>query len=451
MLKNLKIIIALASMALWLGAGAQARLGFSTEGAASVGIYVKDLATGRVVAQNDAQRSVVPASVMKSVTAAAALTALGDSFQFVTPVYLYGRQSARSDAEWNGNLVIEACADPTIDSELFDGRPSLATEIVRGLSRLGISSISGRIVISQSLQDPGYGPEWELGDVAWEYGAGLFGFNYSDNKCSVWPQSGRTRPHQPGMAVTVIDSDNGTEYLRGITSDSLVIYCRRPKDASAWRTTASMPDPAAAFEYELGEALAGAGITVRGLDIDDESERLLVCNHHSPEIFDMLRQMMVESHNLFAEGMLRALAPDQGRKQALEREKDVLATIGVSSACVKICDGSGLARADKLSAKFVSDVLEGMAKGRYASQYAALFPKAGEEGTVRSLMGKTSLKGRLALKSGSMGAVQCYAGYKLDANDRPTHTVVILVNNFYCSRGELRGSIENFLLKTFNN
>lgn len=450
MLKNLKLLFAIAVTAFALEAAAQARLGFGSEAAATVGIYVKDLATGKVLAQNDAQRSVLPASVMKSVTAASVLTALGPDFQFVTPVYLYGRQSAQSDAEWNGNLVVESCADPTIDSELFDDKPSFATEIVRGLKHLGINHISGRIIISQSLEQPGYGPEWEIGDVAWDYGAGLFGFNYCDNKCSVWPQSGRTRPHQPGMKVTVIDSDNGTEYLRGIDSDSLVIYARRPKDPSTWRTTASMPDPAAAFEYELGVALAEAGITVRGRDIDDESERLLVCNHYSPEIFDMLRQMMVESHNLFAEGMLRALAPDQGRRQALEREKDVLALIGASTVHCKICDGSGLARADRLSAKFVSDVLEGMAKGRYASQYAALFPKAGVEGTVRGLMSKTSLKGRFALKSGSMGGVQCYAGYKLDANDKPTHTVVILVNSFYCSRGELRGAIENFLLKTFN-
>lgn len=450
MLKNLKIIIAIVCLAASLASAAQARLGFASEAAATVGIYVKDLATGQVVAQNDAQRSAVPASVMKSVTAASALTSLGPNFQFVTPVYLYGRQSAQSDAVWNGNLVVEACADPTIDSELFDGRPTFATEIVRGLSRLGIKEITGRVFISQSLEQPGYVPEWELGDVGWEYGAGLFGFNYSDNKCSVWPQSGRTRPHQPGMTVTVIDSDNGTEMIRGIDSDSLVIYCRRPKDPSAWRTTASMPDPAASFEYELGVALAEAGIDVRGRDIDDESERLLVCNHTSPEIFDMLRQMMVESHNLFAEGMLRALAPDQGRRRALEREKDVLATLGASTVHCRLFDGSGLSRCNSVSAKFVSDVLEGMAKSRYASQYAALFPKAGVEGTVRSLMSKTSLKGRLALKSGSMGAVQCFAGYKLDANDKPTHTVVILVNNFYCSRGELRGAIENFLLKTFN-
>lgn len=449
MFKNFKILIAIAALAVGFAAGAQTRLGFSSEDAASVGIYVKDLATGRVIASNDPLRSVVPASVMKSVTAASALTVLGDSFQFITPVYLYGRLSAQHDNVWDGNLVIESCADPTIDSELFEDRTPFATEIVSGLESLGINTINGRIIIWQSLEQPGYGPEWELGDVAWDYGAGLFGFNYRDNKCSVWPATGKTRPYQPGMTVTVIDSNSGTEYIRGICSDSLMIYCQRPKDPSTWRTTASMPDPAASFEYELSQALADAGVTVRGREIDDESERLLVCNHYSPEIFDILRQMMVESHNLFAEGMLRAQAPDQSRKDALEREKTTLASIGASTAFCKIWDGSGLARADELSAKFVSDVLEGMSKTRYASQYAALFPKAGEEGTVKSLMSKTSLKGKFALKSGSMGAVQCYAGYKLGANDKPTHTVVILVNNFYCSRGELRGCIENFLLNTF--
>ena len=48
-----------------------------------------------------------------------------------------------------------------------------------------------------------------------------------------------------------------------------------------------------------------------------------------------------------------------------------------------------------------------------------------------------------------MNGVQCFAGYRLDANSRPTHAVVILVNGFYCSRTQLRTAIENYLERIF--
>ncbi|MBR5744394.1 MAG: hypothetical protein IKX94_03605, partial [Muribaculaceae bacterium] len=54
-----------------------------------------------------------------------------------------------------------------------------------------------------------------------------------------------------------------------------------------------------------------------------------------------------------------------------------------------------------------------------------------------------------ALKSGSMRGVQCYAGYKLDNDNRPTHVIVILINNFSGGRAELKAAIGRYLLETF--
>ncbi|MDE6653137.1 MAG: D-alanyl-D-alanine carboxypeptidase, partial [Muribaculaceae bacterium] len=114
-----------------------------------------------------------------------------------------------------------------------------------------------------------------------------------------------------------------------------------------------------------------------------------------------------------------------------------------------IIDGSGLARGDRLQPKFIANILEWMAISDKSQSFVSLFPKVGEDGTVQSLLRDTRLKGMLALKSGSMSSVQCYAGYKLDEKGSPTHVVVILVNGFFCERPALRKSIENFLLKTF--
>jgi D-alanyl-D-alanine carboxypeptidase/D-alanyl-D-alanine-endopeptidase (penicillin-binding protein 4) len=76
----------------------------------------------------------------------------------------------------------------------------------------------------------------------------------------------------------------------------------------------------------------------------------------------------------------------------------------------------------------------------------SLFPVAGKTGTVKSFMLNTRLSGKLVLKTGSMNGVQCYAGYKIDDNGKPTHVVVIMANSFFGTRADLRAAISNLLL-----
>lgn len=445
MRRNLSILL-MALMA--VSVFAQARLGFAGEEHALVGIYVKDLSTGKVVASNNAELAMAPASVMKSITAASALTVLGPEYTFSTPVYLYGRPDSDDDAVWRGNLVVESCGDPTIDSKQFRGQPIFWREISAGLANLGIKRITGKVIIQQTLADAGCIPSWEVEDVPWGYGAGLYGFNFRDNVFNLWPATLKTEPYQPELEVKAFESEDGTDLRRGVESNKIEVWGRDPNNVK-WSVECSMPNPALAYQYLLSENLKNAGIKIDGEESTDESTRRFVCMHSSPMNADILRETLVVSHNLFAEGMLRAISEGGTREEALKAEDETLVALGVSTRYNNILDGSGLSRADRLQPKFISDVLQEMAASKYASQYVGLFPRAGVEGTVAGLLSKTRLKGQLALKSGSMAAVQCFAGYKLDAQGKPTHTVVILVNSFYCPRSSVRASIEKFLLDTF--
>lgn len=158
---------------------------------------------------------------------------------------------------------------------------------------------------------------------------------------------------------------------------------------------------------------------------------------------------MVRSDNLFAEGILRSIAPDASRKEAINREKELWATRGINTRYTIINDGSGLTRANRLSAHFIGDVLEWMSRSEYADTYAGFFPRAGKEGTMRGFLAKTPLTGLVALKTGSVSTVQCYAGYKFSGDGKPTHVIVILVNGFFCPRKYVREAAENLLLDIF--
>lgn len=424
---------------------AQVQLGFPGEESASVGIYIKNLATGKVTASNDSKKAVVPASVMKAVTAASAMSILDNDFRFGTNVYITG---SVNDGVCTGDLIIESCADPTIDSEYFEDEYSeFASEISNALRREGIDSISGKIIIQQSLTDTGCVPQWEIDDVAWAYGAGLYGFNFADNAFRIWPLTGRTSPHIPDLNIQVKYADS-SDLVRGINSDYLIAYGPRTANNN-WMMRSAMQNPAKAYVYLLEKKLASVKISIGNNSVPETGERNLLMIHHSPSLTEILRVMMVESHNLYAEAMLRTLAPGASRKKAIEKELNLWRNRNVAASYNKILDGSGLARANRIQPAFLGGILEWMAKSPHSKVYTSLFPKVGEEGTVKGLLAKTPLKGKLVLKSGSMNAVQCYAGYKIDASGTPTHVVVIMVNSFYCDRATLRKSIENFLVSQF--
>lgn len=428
-------------------AAAASVLGFPGEESASVGIYIKDLTTGDVVAEHDAMRALTPASTMKALTTASALTTLGADHTFTTAVVLHG---SKNGTTWNGDLVVRGSADPTLESEYFEGNLGFCDSIIAGLKKQGIKSIAGTVRVDQYLKDAGPVPNWEVEDIAWAYGAALFGVNWRDNVYRLWPATGRTKPHVPGLKVDLRKDADGTDLLRGVASERLIVWGRNLQNKK-WTVTSTMPDPAAVLAYELTERLRAAGISVAKknlkLGAGAESKELYV--HRSPRSAAVFRSLMFRSDNMMAEGYLRALAPNDTRKEAIKREKQMWKERGVDLTYASILDGSGLSRGNRLSPAQLGRMLEWMAASEYAPTYTACFPKAGMNGTMKNFMANTPMKGRLALKTGSVNAVQCYAGYLLNDEGKASHVVVIMIDAFYCPRAELRKAISAYLLRTF--
>ena len=444
-LRNI-IAAAVLSMASIPAVCADGVLGIDGEESTSVGIYIKDLESGEVVLDHNSQLALTPASVMKCITAATALSVNGASGRFVTPVALRGAKGAAG--QWNGDLVVSGCADPTLESENFKSGLGFCDSIVVALRKKGIKKITGAIVVRQSLKDAGPVLQWEIEDVAWPYGAGLYGFNWRDNIAKVYPNTGKTKPEVPGMKVTVTKVDGGNDLVRGVGSDHLMAYTPNTRNLK-WVLNTTVPDPAAVFVAELTAKLDEAGITVGKKATAPSGEMTVIYRHRSQDYGDIMHSLMVRSDNLFAEGMLRSIEPGGSRKAAIKREKELWATRGINTRYTIINDGSGLTRANRLSAHFIGDVLEWMAKSPHGDVYTSFFPRAGKEGTLRGFLSKTPLAGKIALKTGSVSTVQCYAGYKFNDDGKATHIIVILVNGFFCPRKEVREAAETLLLDNF--
>ena len=213
----------------------------------------------------------------------------------------------------------------------------------------------------------------------------------------------------------------------------------------------SVENPQMVFRRRLQSALGKAGIILDGKDMG-VGKRRRVYDHVSPPVDEIMRSCMMRSDNLFAESMLRTYGSltggDGSTAQAAATELRRWKEKRMPLEGVVIIDGSGLSRSNRVTADFMGAVLSDMSGN---PNYASFFPLAGQEGTLRRFLAETPLDSYIAMKTGSMKGIQCYAGYKLDDDYVPTHVVVIIMNEIKGSRDRARKAAERMLLDVFDN
>lgn len=359
-------------------------------------LLVIDLASGETLAEMNADKPLIPASIMKCVTTATLLSRLDEDANFHTEVYLTG---PIRDGELEGNVIVVGSGDPSLNSRHVEGGKDICREIGSALADRGVVCIKGRIVVDEGIWDgPAIPPSWMSGDLPHAYGTGSHGLNFEDN-------------------------------------------------ASGSR---SVSNPAAVFDARLRSALADRGIAIEGESIR-ERERTLLVDHVSVPLDEIMRSCMMRSDNQYAEALLRSYAVASGHKGSTEKaasmEKDYWRKHKAPMSGVNIIDGSGLSRQNRVTARFMAHILSERSENPY---YASFFPLAGQEGTLRNFLVDTPLEGYVALKTGSMKGIQCYAGYKLDDDYAPTHIIVVMMNDLG-NRTSAREGLKKALLALFNN
>ena len=431
---------------------AQTPLDFPGAATARTGIYIENLASGKIETDYNACVPFTPASVMKCVTSATAQIVLKPDFRFRTTVRPTGHIAS---GVLQGNLLVIGGADPTLGSRHFPENDCFAKEVVAYLRKIGVDSIAGDIIVDDScLPSIGISPFWLQEDIAWEYGAGLYGVNFRDNsfpltvRPGVEPESGQVE------VVNKLRRDKTGEVFAMRAYDSPVLTLTGTITGPSYTSRYSMPSPSfSLYNYLIGE-LAECGIGCAGDTFDNNENAAEPMVFMSPQRDEILRSLMMHSNNLFAEGMLRATvlgnsANRRGFDDAVTAETALWRGCGLDMNGSRWLDGCGLAPVQRITPKTLACVLTHMARSPRSADYVALFPLAGVEGTVRSLLAKTPLSGKMALKSGSMNSVVCYAGYKLNDDGKPTHAVVIMVNGFGCSASAVRKAVSVYLQNRF--
>lgn len=430
-----------------------------THGSVTVAVY--DIDADTLVAGFNPDMSCITASTMKTVTSSSALCLLGPNFTFKTRVYLIGEQKGK---KFKGNIHIVGAGDPTLGSVFFPDSSSIVMEIVNKLKEKGIEKIEGEITVDSSMMpSPASNGWWDVGDLAWSYGMGIHGFNFFDNRSNLkfTAKDGEIlnacfEPAVPGVQIinrlkSAKNEDNID--LRLEEADPAIVLYGTAANRD-YNMCVAIPTPSALFIDSLSRALVANGFKLKIKPVKLEKMKKAVkadlVVHQSPTLAAIITSLLDRSDNMFTEGVLRAVAYYTGHEATATAGVQVVDSLwrskGIDTRAVFQRDGSGLARANKISGRFFAQMLSYMAKhpveGVTLSQ---LMPPVRKR--IGKLIPQTPLAENMVVKSGSMNAVQSFVGYF--PAERPKYAWALIANNWNGTRADLRNKMDEMLISLF--
>lgn len=449
-MRRITILTALLLFLPWIGVHAQYLEKYATSvpgiEADKVAIYIEDLRNGEVVLDVNGEEPMIPASTTKLFTAATVFQTSDLDGTYVTDVVASGKIKKKV---LEGDLIIKACGDPTIESAYFRKYGGLTDSITVALMRKGIERIAGNIIV----ESPGWLEEpvpdgWTDEDVIHPYGTGHHAFNYADNRFQLtYSRDGEYTlfPENPAVKVSSANQKPDYNVWRKRGDSEYKVYHRGKNPLT---TNLANPRPDESFIASLTKQLADSGIVVDNKKMKKRSKTTLIYSHRSPAVYDILKSLVLRSDNQMAEAMLRYPYNKKSRAEAVAAEMDLWNRAGLNMKDVWLEDGSGLSRNDRITVYAMADLLAWMYDNdpKFV-RFMNMLPVAGVSGTLKSFLKDTPLEGMLLAKTGSLNGVQCYAGYAVDALGAPTHIVVIMVNGFKGARSEVKSVLQELLIE----
>lgn len=441
---------------------------------ASVSICILDCSDGRVIAEKDPDKSLVPASVMKMVTSATALEMLGPDYTFKTMLGYSGKINT-SKGILEGDIIIKGGGDPALGSEYFqDHYGDFISDWVEAIKSLGIRRITGKIISDDSYYD--YQPvpsRWLWEDVGNYYGAGAYGLSVFDNTLKIHLKTGLegSIPLITKMTPGEVYPDLTNRLVSYGITDSGYVFAA-PYGSSGWIEgsvpagnddfvlKASISDPPLLLAEIISARLKLAGITVKEgsttcrLGGEKRSaEPVVILLTTSPPLSDIIRVLNHESVNLFAEHLVKELGKVYENKgstaSGIKTINRFLAdSAGIRSGGIILTDGSGLSPSDVIDSRDLSMLLLYMKNhGKYYGEFYSSLPEAGKAGTLKNRFKDPVFSSSLRAKSGSMTRVRSYSGY-LTCRSGKEVVFSIIINNYDGPPAKIVNAIENILKET---
>lgn len=405
-----------------------------------VGIHAVDVETGEILYSRNADEAFNPASNMKLVTAAAALERLGPEFVWVTRVSARG---VSEDGTVEGPLYLKGEGDPLLmweDLLAFAGQ----------LRAQGVTSVPDGIVVDDTefagdFIPPGFEQKDE--DAAYRAPMGAVSLNYNAQTVVVRPGAKTGDPAvaylmPPNESVDLVNrvkTSSGTRARIGGKSETdgdgtrITITGSIGARADAQTVRKRIDNPSLFAGTALKKALALAGIDAVGEVRRGErptGTKTLVY-HESMPLAHAVFLMNKWSNNFIAEMLYRKLGHDDGPATTEAARKAVeafVARAGAGGDGFRSKNGSGLYDGNQLTPKQIVTLLDYMVDRPTYPEFASALAVAGQDGTLRSRLGKGGARGTLRGKTGTLNNVTALSGYLTTRSGRQV-AYAILIND----------------------
>lgn len=429
--------------------GVQQQFQRSELAGARLAVCVVDVETGERLYAQRLDEPMAPASNMKLLTTAAALSLLGVEHAFTTR--LLAPAAPDEHGVVAGDVVLQGGADPCLRADLLahEGVTDPAGLLADLLEAAGVRRIDGRLVVDDGLLDRQWlHPDWKAGDIGNDYAAPV-GAASLHGGCLTLEVEGRGPRAQLAL---VVEGFRVRNELQAAPS------------ARAWEVGALRPDAEGLVRVQgrIGRALEPQALRVPVVDpaafagqclLAHLRQRAIVVRDglaveagaaaRAPHVLGAVRTPLVnavllankESDNGLADHLFKYLGAVRGGAGSFAGGEQALLGflrgLGAPTGGVALHDGSGLSARDRVTARSLTDVLAAMARRGDAAGAAFLrsLPVAGLDGSLRDRMQAEPLRGAVRAKTGYISGVSCLSGLARTEAGR-TLAFSILINDF---------------------
>ncbi|MEK8079549.1 D-alanyl-D-alanine carboxypeptidase/D-alanyl-D-alanine endopeptidase [Pseudomonas sp. XK-1] len=391
----------------------------------------------------NADISVNPASTMKLVTTYAALELLGPTHQWKTEFFTDGQLK---NGVLNGNLYLKGGGDPKLNMEKL-------WLLLRDLRANGVQQVSGDLVLDRSHfvqpQLPSFNDDGGDSNKPFLVAPDSLLVNLKALRFIARTENGKVHiaaeppianiridnrvkalpaakcPGWPDVRYNPVTEFDGTNV---IVSGQLAEGC----SSQTYLSLLDHPSYAAGAIRAIWQELGGS---IQGKDrlANVPSNARLLARAYSPDLVEIIRDINKYSNNTMARQLFLSLGAqfrdpaDQDDGKAAQRViRAWLARKGITAPHLVMENGSGLSRAERVSAREMAELLEAAWQSPYAAEFMSSLPLVAMDGTMRRRLHRTPLVGQARIKTGTLNNVRAIAGYSRDSNGNSWAVVAIL-------------------------
>ncbi|MEM8834695.1 MAG: D-alanyl-D-alanine carboxypeptidase/D-alanyl-D-alanine-endopeptidase [Planctomycetota bacterium] len=414
-------------------------------GSADVGVVIYDPQTDRVIGSLNADEQFVPASNMKLITSGAAITLLGADFAFETR--LLWEPGAR-------RLIVEGSGDPAFgDPDLLERMEIDADDLLgvwaEAVKSQGITNVRELVIDDRAFDREFVHPSWPRAQLNRWYCAEVAGLNFHTNVVHLYmradadgqPPSVRPIPEVPGVRVTnragSIRRGNPTVWAARPNVDNHITL-RGDVRGTPEALPVTLHDMPARFGDLLAGHLREQGISVgssRTATTNEAFDSSSVLHVVRTPLQTVLERTNVDSHNLYAECLLKALGravtgqPGSWSNGAAVVRMELVDALGpMAGRDAQVADGSGMSRENRLTPSLVARWLDHMHdREELGEAFRASLASPGR-GTLSKRFKKHPIDAHIEAKTGYLNGVSAISGYLSEPHTGKTVIFSIMVN-----------------------